>query len=161
MTVAELKEYLTAGRHVHLIGIGGVSMFPLAEVLKRAGLVVTGSDIHENANVDHLIAQGIPVTLGHRPENIRGADLVIRTAAVHDDNPEIQAAHTAGIPVFERAQAWGAIMMDYRHAVCVSGTHGKTTTTSMLSEILMLADTDPTVSVGGILKSINGKYSNQ
>ena len=78
MTVAELKEYLTAGRHVHLIGIGGVSMFPLAEVLKRAGLVVTGSDIHENANVDHLIAQGIPVTLGHRPENIRGADEMIK-----------------------------------------------------------------------------------
>lgn len=81
MTVTELKEYLTAGRHVHLIGIGGVSMFPLAEVLKGAGLVVTGSDIHENDNVDHLIAQGIDVHLGHRPENIQGAELIIRTAA--------------------------------------------------------------------------------
>lgn len=158
MTVAELKEYLTAGRHVHLIGIGGVSMFPLAEVLKRAGLVVTGSDIHENANVDHLIAQGIPVTLGHRPENIRGADLVIRTAAVHDDNPEIQAAHTAGIPVFERAQAWGAIMMDYRHAVCVSGTHGKTTTTSMCAHIAMAAGTDPTIMIGGNLPLLGAGY---
>ena len=158
MTVAELKEYLTAGRHVHLIGIGGVSMFPLAEVLKRAGLVVTGSDIHENANVDHLIAQGIPVTLGHRPENIRGADLVIRTAAVHDDNPEIQAAHTAGIPVFERAQAWGAIMMDYRHAVCVSGTHGKTTTTSMCTHIAMAAGTDPTIMIGGNLPLLGAGY---
>ena len=158
MTVTELKEYLTAGRHVHLIGIGGVSMFPLAEVLNGAGLIVTGSDIHENDNVDHLISQGIIVHLGHRAENIQGADLVIRTAAVHDDNPEIQAAHAAGIPVFERAQAWGAIMMDYRHAVCFSGTHGKTTTTSMCAHIAMAAGIDPTIMIGGNLPLLGAGY---
>lgn len=158
MTVAELKEYLTAGRHVHLIGIGGVSMFPLAEVLKRIGMIVTGSDSHENANVDHLITQGIDVHLGHRSENVRGADLVIRTAAVHDDNPEIQAAHAAGIPVFERGQAWGAIMTNYRHAVCFSGTHGKTTTTSMCTHIAMAAHMDPTIMIGGNLPLLGAGY---
>ncbi len=158
MTVTELKEFLTAGSHVHLIGIGGVSMFPLAEVLKGIGMVVTGSDMHENDNVDHLITQGIDVYLGHRAENVRGADLVIRTAAVHDDNPEIQAAYAAGIPVFERGQAWGAIMMDYRHAVCFSGTHGKTTTTSMCAHIAIAASIDPTIMIGGNLPLLGAGY---
>lgn len=158
MTVTELKEYLTAGRHVHLIGIGGVSMFPLAEVLKRRGMLITGSDMHENTNVDRLITQGVTVYLGHRPENIQGAELIIRTAAVHDDNPEIQAAHAAHIPVFERGQAWGAIMMDYHHAVCFSGTHGKTTTTSMCAHIAMAANMDPTIMIGGNLPLLGAGY---
>ena len=106
MTVAELKELLTAGRHVHLIGIGGVSMFSLAQVLLGAGMKVTGSDLNDSDNVANLRDQGVTVYPGHFPENLEGAELVIRTAAVHDDNPEIQAAREQGIPVFERAQAW-------------------------------------------------------
>lgn len=158
MTVTELKKLLTAGRHAHLIGIGGVSMFPLAELLTGMGLVVTGSDTHKSPNVNHLLSQGIPVYLEHKAENIQGADLIIRTAAVHDDNPEIQAAHAAAIPVFERAQAWGAIMMDYRNAICISGTHGKTTTTSMCTHIAMAAQTDPTIMIGGNLPLLGAGY---
>ena len=156
MTVTDLKKMLTAGRHAHLIGIGGVSMFPLAELLKVRGLVITGSDAHKSPNVEHLLEQGFHVTIGHFAENVQGADLVIRTAAVHDDNPEIQAARAAGIPVFERAQAWGAIMMDYRNAICISGTHGKTTTTSMITTALELAGRDPSAVIGGKLPLING-----
>ena len=158
MTVTDLKKMLTAGRHAHLIGIGGVSMFPLAELLKVRGLVITGSDAHKSPNVEHLLEQGFHVTIGHFAENVQGADLVIRTAAVHDDNPEIQAARAAGIPVFERAQAWGAIMMDYRNAICISGTHGKTTTTSMCTHIAMAAHSDPTIMIGGNLPLLGAGY---
>ncbi len=105
-----IQDYIRPGAHAHLVGIGGVSMEPLAEVLHRAGVVVTGSDLHESAGVARLRALGIPVTIGHLPGSVAGAGCVVRTAAVHDDNPEIAAARAAGIPVFERAQAWGAIM---------------------------------------------------
>ena len=158
MTVAELKELLTAGRHVHLIGIGGVSMFSLAQVLLGAGMKVTGSDLNDSDNVANLRDQGVTVYPGHFPENLEGAELVIRTAAVHDDNPEIQAAREQGIPVFERAQAWGAIMMDYKNAICISGTHGKTTTTSMCAHIAMAANIDPTIMIGGNLPLLGASY---
>jgi len=98
------------------------------------------------------------VTIGHRSESVRGAQCVIRTAAVHDDNPEIAAARQAGIPVFERAQAWGAIMRRYPNALCISGTHGKTTTTSMCTHILMTAQADPTVMIGGTLPLIGAGH---
>ena len=151
MVSPDIHEYLRPGRHAHLVGIGGVSMAPLAEVLHGAGLIITGSDMQESASVAHLRSVGIPVVIGHRPESVKGAGCVIRTAAVHDDNPEIAAARAAGIPVFERAQAWGAIMRHYRNALCISGTHGKTTTTSMCTHILMAAQADPTVMIGGTL----------
>lgn len=106
------------GRHVHLVGIGGVSMRPLGLVLKGMGLLVTGSDMNSSVSTDELIAKGIQVSIGHSAGNIQGADCVIRTAAAHNDNPEIAAARVAGIPVFERAQAWGVIMQAYRNAVC-------------------------------------------
>lgn len=149
--VEELKKYLCPGKHVHLVGIGGVSMRPLGLVLKDMGLLVTGSDMNSSVSTDELIAKGIRVEIGHRPENITGACCIIRTAAAHNDNPEIAAARAAGIPVFERAQAWGVIMRAYRNAVCVAGTHGKTTTTSMLTHVLMAAGVDPTVMIGGQL----------
>ena len=147
----ELRGYLLPGRHVHLVGIGGVSMRPLGLVLQGMGMVVTGSDMSASVSTEELEAKGITVYIGHHEENIQGADCVIRTAAVHNDNPEIAAARSAGIPVFERAQAWGVIMRSYKNAVCVSGTHGKTTTTSMLTHILMEAQMDPTVMIGGYL----------
>lgn len=147
----ELRAYLQPGRRVHLVGIGGVSMRPLGLVLQGMGMVVTGSDMSVNASTEELVSKGIPVHIGHQEQNIQGAECVIRTAAVHNDNPEIAAARSAGIPVFERAQAWGVIMREYKNAVCVAGTHGKTTTTSMLTHILMAASWDPTVMIGGYL----------
>ncbi len=147
----ELQKYIQPGKRVHLIGIGGVSMRPLGLVLQGMGVQVSGSDMNASVSTDELIANGIHVAIGHRAENINGADCIIRTAAVHNDNPEIGAARAAGIPVFERAQAWGIIMRAYKNAVCVSGTHGKTTTTSMLAHIMMQAQLDPTVMIGGYL----------
>ena len=147
----ELQKYLLPGKRVHLVGIGGVSMRPLGLVLKGMGLEVSGSDMNSSVSTDELIASGIRVEIGHRAENVLGADCVIRTAAVHNDNPEIAGARAAGIPVFERAQAWGIIMRAYRNAICVSGTHGKTTTTSMVAHVLMEAQQDPTVMIGGYL----------
>lgn len=158
MTVQELKALLTPGRRIHLVGIGGVSMFPLAEVLRSAGMVVTGSDFKESANVVHLRMEGVTVFMGHHPENVAQAEVVIRTAAVHDDNPEIVAARKRNIPVFERAQAWGALMQDYKHALCISGTHGKTTTTCMATHIIMAAGLDPTVMIGGNLPLLGSGY---
>ena len=146
-----LQQYIQPGKRVHLVGIGGVSMRPLGLVLKGMGLQVSGSDMNSSVSTDELIAQGIQVAIGHRQENVQGADCVIRTAAVHNDNPEIAGARAAGIPVFERAQAWGVIMKAYENAICISGTHGKTTTTSMMAHILMEAALDPTVMIGGYL----------
>ena len=147
----ELQKYIRPGVRVHLIGIGGVSMRPLGLVLQGMGLVVSGSDMNSSVSTDELIAKGIRVEIGHRAENIGDADCIIRTAAVHNDNPEIASARARGIPVFERAQAWGIIMREYKNAICISGTHGKTTTTSMVAHILMEAQMDPTVMIGGSL----------
>ncbi|MBD9116328.1 MAG: UDP-N-acetylmuramate--L-alanine ligase [Clostridiales bacterium] len=158
MNSKKITEYLTPGHHVHLVGIGGVSMRPLGLVLKGMGMEVTGSDMNASVSTDELIGQGIPVAIGHRAENIKGADCIIRTAAAHNDNPEIAAARAAGIPVFERAQAWGEIMKSYRNAICISGTHGKTTTTSMMTHILMEADMDPTVMIGGYLPLLHAGH---
>ena len=151
METKNIREYLQPGKRAHLVGIGGVSMASLAEVLHGAGVAVTGSDQKESATVLHLRKLGIEITIGHLPGSVEGADCVVRTAAVHDSNPEIAAALGSGIPVFERAQAWGAIMQDYKNALCISGTHGKTTTTSMCTHIFMAAQADPTVMIGGTL----------
>lgn len=147
----ELKRYLVPGKRVHLVGIGGVSMRPLGLVLKGMGMIVTGSDMNASVSTDELIANGIHVSIGHSADNVVGVDCIIRTAAAHNDNPEIAASRSMGIPMFERAQAWGVIMQAYRNAVCIAGTHGKTTTTSMMTHILMAADADPTVMIGGYL----------
>ena len=147
----KLAEFLKPGKRVHMVGIGGVSMRPLALVLKDRGLTVTGSDMNSSGSTEELVRHGIPVAIGHRGENIQGADCIVRTAAARNDNPEIAAARAAGIPIFERAQAWGMIMREYRNAICISGTHGKTTTTSMVTHVMMEAKKDPTVMIGGAL----------
>ena len=154
----KITKFLMPGKHVHLVGIGGVSMRPLGLVLKGMGMEVTGSDMSASVSTQELIQQGIHVEIGHRAENIQGADCIIRTAAAHNDNPEIAAARAAGIPVFERAQAWGEIMKSYKNAVCISGTHGKTTTTSMMTHILMEANLDPTVMIGGYLPLLHAGH---
>ena len=147
----DFTVFMRPGVRVHLAGIGGVSMCPLAEVLSRMGLIVQGSDMNESATVAHLRSLGIQVAIGHSAENLRQCDVVIRTAAIKDDNPEIAGAVARGIPVYERAQAWGAIMREYENALCIAGTHGKTTTTSMATHIFMAAGADPTVMIGGTL----------
>lgn len=157
--MTEFDNYLSPGRRGHLIGIGGVSMSSLADVLWGMGIAVSGSDMNQNKNVMGLTEKGIPVSIGHKAENItREIEFVVRTAAVHDDNPEIIRAHALGIPVFERTQAWGAISKDYSNALCISGTHGKTTTTSMCTHIMMAADKDPTVMIGGTLPLLNAGH---
>ena len=153
------SEYLKAGKQGYLIGIGGVSMAPLAEVLQDEGVRIAGSDLQRSEKVAALEKRGILVNIGHAGENITHEyDFVIRTAAAHDDNPEVMAARALGIPVFERTQAWGAIMKDYRHALCIAGTHGKTTTTSMCTHILMAAEKDPTVMIGGTLPLLRAAH---
>ncbi len=150
--MSEFKKYIEKGKRAYLIGIGGVSMSPLAEVLKGMGVEVSGSDMSASEKTEHLTGLGISVHIGHRAENIEaGYDFVVRTAAARDDNPEVARARALGIPVFERADAWGAIMQDYENAICIAGTHGKTTTTSMCTHILMAAQVDPTVMIGGTL----------
>ena len=154
----DIFSYLVPGKCAHLAGIGGVSMSPLAEVLHGMGLKVQGSDMNDGPSVEHLRSLGIPVAIGHAADNLGECDFVIRTAAIHDDNPEISGAVTRGIPVFERAQAWGAIMKGYKNALCISGTHGKTTTTSMATHIFMAAQKDPTVMIGGTLQLLHAGY---
>ena len=155
---ADIRTLLQPGKRVHLAGIGGVSMCALAEVLQGMGLVVQGSDMTESDTVRHLRSLGIQVAIGHSAENLKNCDAVIRTAAIHDSNPEIAGAIARGIPVYERAQAWGGIMRGYRNALCVSGTHGKTTTTSMATHIFMAAQKDPTVMIGGTLPLLHAGY---
>ena len=156
---ATFDDYLQPGKRGYLIGIGGVSMSPLAEVLHGEGLIITGSDIQHSEKVIHLEQLGIRVNIGHHAENINtGYDFVVRTAAARDDNPEVQAARALDIPVFERTQAWGALMKRYKNALCIAGTHGKTTTTSMCTHILMAAEKDPTVMIGGTLPLLHAGH---
>ena len=155
---AHFAEYLVPGKHAHLVGIGGVSMCALGMVLQGIGVTVTGSDMNRSKATDDLGARGIQVTIGHDAKNIEGADCVIRTAAAHDDNVEVAAALAAGIPVFERAQSWGYLMTAYKNAVCFSGTHGKTTSTSMMTHIAMEAGMDPTVMIGGDLNLLGAGH---
>lgn len=143
--------------HIHFIGIGGISMSGLAEILLKENFTISGSDAKSSDIVDNLIAMGAMVTIGQCAENITDdIDLVVYTAAVHADNPEFAACKAKNIPMLTRAQLLGQIMSNYKYSVSVAGTHGKTTTTSMLSQIFIEADTDPTISVGGILDSIGG-----
>ena len=157
-TIKKIRACFQPGKRVHLVGIGGVSMRPLALVLRERGMEITGSDMNSSVSTDELRAAGITVYIGHRAENVRGAACVVRTAAAHNDNPEIAAARAAGIPVFERAEAWGVLMQEYQNAVCIAGTHGKTTTTAMVTHIFMEAGKDPTVMIGGYLPLLHAGH---
>lgn len=143
--------------HVHFIGIGGISMSGLAEILAGEGFTVSGSDAKESDLTKQLAAQGMQIFYGQTADNIiPGIQLVVYTAAIREDNEEWQAAKAKNIPMLTRAELLGQIMDNYEQSIAVAGTHGKTTTTSMISQILLAADTDPTISVGGILSAING-----
>ena len=143
--------------HVHFIAIGGISMSGLAEILLDAGFTISGSDSKESDLTRHLADMGAEVFIGQRASNIiPGIDLVVYSAAIKEDNPEYSEAVKQGLPIISRAELLGQIMKNYKTSIAVSGTHGKTTTTSMISEILMRNEYDPTITVGGILQSIGG-----
>ena len=151
---AHIRDY--QGGRVAFVGIGGCSMSGLAGLMKELGYQVTGSDRTASHKTEHLQAQGIPVAIGHSPENVQGADLVVYTAAIPQDNPERAEARRLGIPQMERATLLGQLMEGYTHAVGVSGTHGKTTTTSMLSQVFVECGVHPTVHIGGELDAVGG-----
>ena len=141
---------------VHFMGIGGISMSGLADILKARGFTVTGSDNTPSDITRHLEAMGIPVACPQAAENISpGTDLVVYTAAIHPDNPEYIQAQEMNLPMLNRAELLGQIMEHYKRSICVAGTHGKTTTTSMIAQILLRGKDDPTISVGGILDAIH------
>ena len=143
--------------HVYFIGIGGISMSGLAEILLSEGFRISGSDSRESALTNHLEKKGATVYYGQSVSHIDDTvDLVVYTAAIHEDNAEFIAMKEKGLPSLSRAELLGQLMRNYKLPVAVSGTHGKTTTTSMIADVLLASDTDPTLSIGGILKSING-----
>ncbi|MGN0361665.1 MAG: UDP-N-acetylmuramate--L-alanine ligase [Bilifractor sp.] len=145
--------------HIHFIGIGGISMSGLAAILLKEGFTVSGSDSHESELTDRLEKAGAKIAYQQSAANITDdIDVVVYTAAIHPSNPEYAAAVDKKIPLLSRAQLLGQLMKNYKVPICVSGTHGKTTTTSMAAHILMAADMDPTISVGGILPLIHGNY---
>ena len=143
--------------HVYFVGIGGISMSGLAEVLLSEGFQISGSDMKESPLTEKLSSMGASIYYGQTVSHIDSSvDLVVFTAAIHKDNPEYIAMNELGIPSLTRAELLGQLMRNYKIPIAVSGTHGKTTTTSMAAEVLLASDTDPTLSIGGILKSIEG-----
>ncbi len=143
--------------HIHFIGIGGISMSGLAEILLDRGFTVTGSDMHESALTKHLEKKGATIFFPQAKENVvDGIDVVVYTAAIHEDNPEYLEVKRQGLPMLTRAELLGELMRNYKEAINIAGTHGKTTTTSMVSEILLEAGVDPTITIGGVLDDIGG-----
>ena len=149
-----IDQVLKTARRVHFIGIGGSGMCPLAEILQTWGYEITGSDNNPGDNIDHLRDLGVKVTLGQTADNIAGAELIVYTAAILPDNPELLAAKSSGIPCFERAALFGALTRRFRNCIAVCGTHGKTTVTSMLTQVLLMAGEDPSAVIGGVLPLI-------
>ena len=147
----EIDELLKKVKRIHFIGIGGAGMCPLAEILHAKGYQLSGSDNNESDTLNRIRKLGIPVVLGQKAENIGDAEMVVFTAALLPDNPELVAAREMGVPTFERSKLFGAVTRKFGNCIGVCGTHGKTTTTSMATHIFMAADTDPTVMIGGTL----------
>ena len=143
-------------KRIHFIGIGGSGMCPLAEILMSEGFEIQGSDMNEGETLDKIKSYGIPVFMGHRAENIDGAELVVYSAAVKEDNPERKAAKERNIPQIERSVMLGIVSRRYRRSIGVSGTHGKTSTTGMLTQTLIGAGFDPSAIIGGKLPFIGG-----
>lgn len=151
----EIDELLKKVKRVHFIGIGGSGMCPLAEILHKEGYLLSGSDNNETDTLARVRGLGIPVVLGQKAENIEGAELIVYTAAILPDNPELVAAKNSGIPTVERADLLGAITRLYSDCYCVCGTHGKTTVSSMLTQIMIQCDKDPSAVIGGELPLIH------
>ncbi|WP_027625393.1 UDP-N-acetylmuramate--L-alanine ligase [Clostridium lundense] len=145
-----------ANSKIHFIGIGGISMSGLAEILLERGYKVSGSDMNESPITNKLSKMGAEIYIGHKSENIKDVDLIVYTAAISKDNPELIKALEANIPIMDRADFLGQLMKGHKFNIAISGTHGKTTTTSMVSHITIKANLDPTILVGGELDIING-----
>ena len=153
--MAQIDELLKTVKRIHFIGIGGSGMCPLAEILHGWGYSLSGSDNNEGDTLERIKSLGIPVMMGQRKENIGDAQMVVYTAALLKDNPELVAAKESGVPTFERSELFGAISRMYKNCIGVCGTHGKTTTTSMLTQIMVMAGKDPSAVIGGKLPLIN------
>lgn len=147
---------LNGKHHIHFIGVGGSGMFPIVQILLGQGFEISGSDNNPGDTLDTEKALGVTVYMGQRPENLVGAELVVYSAAIMADNPELVAAREMGVPVIERSEMLGLLTRRYPDCICVSGTHGKTTTTAMLTQILYGAGLDPTAVIGGKLPAIGG-----
>jgi len=147
----EADDILSKVKRIHFIGIGGSGMCPIAEILHSEGYILSGSDNNESDTLDRVRALGIPVVMGQSAENINGAEMIVHTAAIMDDNPELIAARESGIPTFERSKVLGALSRRYKNCIGICGTHGKTTTTSMTVQILIEAGLDPSAVIGGKL----------
>lgn len=156
MSVLNYDILLDNIKRIHFIGIGGSGMCPLAEILNSEGYQLSGSDMNEGETLDRIKGYGIPVYMGHRAENIDGAELVVYSAAIKEDNPERKAAVEQGIPCIERSVMLGVVTRRYKRSIAVSGTHGKTTTTAMLSQVLIGSGFDPSAIIGGKLPFIGG-----
>ena len=152
--ITELNKY----KHIHLIGIGGISMSAIAETLKNWNFKVTGSDLSQSAITDNLNAHGIKTTIGHDLESAKSADLIIYSAAINEQDPEMVIAKENNIPLIGRGEFVGYLTKLYKEAICISGTHGKTTTTSMISVCFVEAEKDPSIEVGALLNTIGGNY---
>lgn len=152
--INNLKKY----KNIHMIGIGGVSMSGIAAILKNWGFHVTGSDRCQSETTNKLNDLGIKVTIGHNLDDVKSSDLVVYSAAIKDSDPEMQEAHKNNICTMERADFLGEITRCFTDTICISGTHGKTTTTSMISLCFMEAVKDPSIQVGAYLKQLDGNY---
>ncbi len=155
MNTFNLDKY-SKNSHIHFIAIGGISMSGLAEILLKRGFKVSGSDSQKSHITDKLESLGAKIYIGQKRENITSPDLVVYSAAIKADNPEFEAAVESGAEIIDRATLLGALMREYRFPIAISGTHGKTTTTSLMSHIMLAAKADPTISIGGELASIGG-----
>ncbi|MDD3751375.1 MAG: Mur ligase domain-containing protein, partial [Tissierellia bacterium] len=143
--------------HIYFIGIGGISMSALAEIMLEEGIMVSGSDRSDSKIIRKLQTSGASIYLKHDSNNISNdIDLVVYTSAISDDNPELLRARDLNIKIMGRAEFLGAVMKNYNHVICVSGTHGKTTTTGMLSSVLIETDLAPTIFLGGEMDSLGG-----
>ena len=151
-----MNSILSGKKHIHMIGIGGSGMYPLAQVLHAKGYYLTGSDNNETDTLAAVRSMGIPVFWGQRAENLEGADLVVYSAAIAKTNPERAAAEASGVDMMERSVLLGIVSSWYKEAVCISGTHGKTTTSSMLAQILFTAGVDLSAVIGGKLPCLGG-----
>ena len=147
---------LSAYKNIHCIGIGGVGLSAIAEILLSRGFQVSGSDMKQSDITDRLQEKGVKIYIGHRAENVEDAELIVYSAAIAEENPEIIRAREKNIPLAGRAEVLGVLMDDFEHSIAISGTHGKTTTTSMVSLILENARLEPTILVGGNLAEIGG-----
>ena len=153
---ADNADILKGKKHIHFIGIGGSGMYPLAQILVSQGYQLSGSDNNETETLQAVRNMGCTVYMGQRAENITGAELIVYTAAIMADNPELVAARESGVPLMERSELLGLVSSWYENAVCISGTHGKTTASSMLTQIYMEKGEDISCVIGGKLKAIGG-----